>query len=396
MSDCRGMSINFQFASSESLLLFGIKLPRAEGGGGTSTVRHSLAVGAVDILPISNRELAGRFNMEKALTVFAGLIPRHPGKYSAVCSLNIASEHHSVVLFWPVIGENEDIEVSTMGNPVAEKTVFAAFLAAAPDFAGDAVQNWSQPKQDPPDVLCTTAAGRQVGLELTEWLDQGQIAEAKGMETIEESIRKAIRPEPPNNTEHIHFAWLLTLPRARVKPADAGMFRTELLQLVDEVDHRWDAEQFWQSPQGCWWTDFGRYPVLGKYLSQVHFFPRSAFRNWSSTKGGQHWLTFPMRGGAYSEDSMVAALQDRLADKIQKYVARPDGLDEFDLLVHYDLAWVYNSPVETLTFKFADAARAGTDFIGDDPGAFDRIFLFVPHNEAQAVFRLYPRGAGSR
>ena len=93
---------------------------------------------------------------------------------------------------------------------------------------------------------------------------------------------------------------------------------------------------------------------------------------------------------------MVAALQDRLADKIQKYVARPDGLDEFDLLVHYDLAWVYNSPVETLTFKFADAARAGTDFIGDDPGAFDRIFLFVPHNEAQAVFRLYPRGAGSR
>jgi hypothetical protein len=47
--------------------------------------------------------------------------------------------------------------------------------------------------------------------------------------------------------------------------------------------------------------------------------------------------------------------------------------------------------VETLTFKFADAARAGAEFIGDDPGAFDRIFLFVPHNDAQKVFRLYPR-----
>ena len=53
------------------------------------------------------------------------------------------------------------------------------------------------------------------------------------------------------------------------------------------------------------------------------------------------------------------ALKAHLADKIQKYVGRPPGLDEFDLLVHYDLAWAYNRPVETLTFKFAGAARAG-------------------------------------
>ena len=98
-----------------------------------------------------------------------------------------------------------------------------------------------------------------------------------------------------------------------------------------------------------------------------------------------------MPGGAYSEDSMVAALKTRLADKIQKYAARPSGLDEFDLLVHYDLAWAYNSPVETLTFKFGDAACAGAEFIGDDSGAFDRIFLFVPHNDKQKVFQLYPR-----
>ena len=281
-----------------------------------------------------------------------------------------------------------------MGNPVAEKNTFAAFLAAVPEFAGEAVQNWCQPKEDPPDVLCTTTSGHQVGLELTGWLDDGQIADAKSTESIEDTIRKAIRPEPPNNTEHIHLAWLLTLPKARVKPADAGTFRTELLQLVDEVDSRWNGEEDWQSPQGCWWRDFSRYPTLGKYLSEVRFFPRSAFRTWSSTKGGQHWLTFPMPGGAYSEESMVAALKGRLAGKIQKYAARPGSLDEFDLLVHYDLAWAYNSPVETLTFKFADAARAGADFIGDDPGAFDRIFLFVPHNETQKVFQLYPRGAG--
>jgi hypothetical protein len=47
--------------------------------------------------------------------------------------------------------------------------------------------------------------------------------------------------------------------------------------------------------------------------------------------------------------------------------------------------------VETLTFKFVNAARAAADFIEDDPGVFDRIFLFVPHETQQKVFQLYPR-----
>lgn len=205
-----------------------------------------------------------------------------------------------------------------MGNPIAEKNTFTAFLNAAPEFAGDAIAGWSQPKQDPPDVLCTTVAGCHVGLELTEWLDQGQITRAKGMEAIETSILKALGPEPPNNTEHIHVAWLLTLPKARVKPADAGAFRGEPLKLVEETDTRWDVEEDWQFPQGCCWTDFSCYPILAKYLSQVQFFPRSAFPGWSSTKGGQCWLTFPCRGGSYSEDSMVAALSARLGDKIRE------------------------------------------------------------------------------
>jgi hypothetical protein len=171
-----------------------------------------------------------------------------------------------------------------------------------------------------------------------------------------------------------------------------GAFRAELLKLVEEVDGRWDGEEEWQSPQRCWWTDFSRYPTLAKYLSQVRFFPRSRFGGSSSNKGGQGWLTFPCRGGAYSERSMVEALLARLSGKIQKHAARPVGLNEFHLLVHYDLAWAYNSPVEALNFKFADAACAGADFVADDPGAFDRIFLFVPHSdESQKVFQLYPR-----
>lgn len=281
-----------------------------------------------------------------------------------------------------------------MGNPVAEKNVFAEFLSAAPNFSGEAVASWGQPKEDPPDVLCTTLSGRNVGLELTEWLDQGQMSEAKAVESIERSILAAVQPEPPNNTEHIHFAQLIALPKARVKPADASAFRTEFLVLIEHVDKRWDTEEWWQSPYGCLWNDFSGYAKLGRYLSAIHFFPRSAFRQWSSTKGGQNWLTVPPRGGPYSEDSMVDALLKRLEGKIQKYAALPAGLDEFHLLVHYDLAWAYNSPVETPWFKFADAAGAGADFVADDPGAFDRIFLFVPHEASQRVFQLYPRGEG--
>ncbi len=93
-----------------------------------------------------------------------------------------------------------------MGNQRAEKETFAAFLAAAPEFSGEVMRDWYQPKQDPPDVQCTTISGRNIGLELTGWIDEEQTANAKGMELIENSISKAIDPEPPNNTEHIHFA----------------------------------------------------------------------------------------------------------------------------------------------------------------------------------------------
>lgn len=231
-------------------------------------------------------------------------------------------------------------------------------------------------------------AGLQVGLELTGWVVNRQIADAKADDAIEQSIRKAIHPEPPNNTEHIHIAWLIPQAKALTTTETPRLFRTELMVLVGEVDRRWNREMESQSPQGCWWTDLSRYPTLGKYLSLVEFFPRSSLREWSSTEG---WLIFLSRGGSYSELSMVEALLVCIGAKIRKYSGRPPGLDAFHLLIHYDLAWAYNTPAETLHSKFADAARISGDFIGDDPGVFGQIFLFVPHTDGpQRVFQLYP------
>ena len=65
-------------------------------------------------------------------------------------------------------------------------------------------------------------------------------------------------------------------------------------------------------------------------------------------------------------------------------------MDEFHLLIHYNQALLFNSPVETFFFKFEDAARAGSAFIGDDPGILAKIFLIRAFRPGERVFQLYP------
>jgi hypothetical protein len=283
------------------------------------------------------------------------------------------------------------IEEVLVGNPALERAAFRGFLDAEPLFAGEAISEWDLAPSDPPDVLCKTSTGRRVGLELTGWLNEDQIAAAKGIDAAQGTFLRAIAPEPPNDTEEVGMVWLSPRAKARVKPADAGPFRAELLRLVQDVDAAWSKPGGRPSPQGERRNVFSQYPMLARYLEQVKFFPRYAFGSGPFLKGGRHWLTFPCRGGAYSSEPMVEALKERIADKVGRYGQRPGDLEEFDLLVHYDLAWEYNTPVETPAFSYADAASEAADFIDGDPGVFDKIFVFVPHAEGKTVFRVYPR-----
>jgi hypothetical protein len=284
----------------------------------------------------------------------------------------------------------------SMGNPAAERQIFEAFLRAAPDFAGEALQDWKHPATDPPDILCTTISGRIIGVELGEWLSEDQMREAKGLESIQTSILEAIGEQPDNASQNIYYVWLHPRARARVKPADALAFRQEIFKVVSDVDLRWDQEEEWQSSQGCFVQDFAAYPTLAKYLQSLTFFPRrqcrpdgAIERTWPP---GVPWLTFRAPGGAYSEVAMVEALCALLAKKSEKYEAKPPQaqMDDFYLLIHYNQALLYNTPVETLRFKFADAARAGTAFIADDPGIFNKIFLLLAIEPGERVFQLYP------
>jgi hypothetical protein len=161
-------------------------------------------------------------------------------------------------------------------------------------FADVAVQKWSQPANDPPDIECYLFDGSKVGLELTSWLDKDQISRAKQAEKIEEPFRRFLRFEP-NNTENFYFVVIST--KKRLQKVDESKFRLDLLALISELDKRWNKEPDWQSPQGFSWSDFKGYPILEKYVEGLDIQPRMPSRPSTENKGRPGWLQFPLRGG---------------------------------------------------------------------------------------------------
>ena len=270
-----------------------------------------------------------------------------------------------------------------------EASVFAAFLSEAPAFLGERVTNWTQPADDPPDILCDTESGNRVGIELGTWLHEDQMRIEKKRESIEESYRVPIGRQPSDTFNNFKFAWLNDRKPIRLRTADSAVFREELLSLATEIDQRWTSRSDSQSPQGYDHSDFSGCPMLSKYLGSITFFPVTAGRD----SGGiweKPWFMFRARGGAYSPDPMLEALVTILAKKIEKYESKPPGMSEFHLLIHYDQAWQYNTPVETPSFSFMDAAKFAAQSVETDRGIFDKIFLYVGIQGSESVFQIAP------
>jgi hypothetical protein len=133
-----------------------------------------------------------------------------------------------------------------------------------------------------------------------------------------------------------------------------------------------------------------QYPILAKYLDSLDVHPRMPSVPSTMEKGGFGWLTIEPRGGPYRPDEMVDALCNRVQDKITKYSSKPRGLDEFHLLVHYDKALAYNTPVIAIDFGYSEAVKAVAARIGNAVGVFDRIFVYVSMIKNQKVFRMWP------
>jgi hypothetical protein len=89
---------------------------------------------------------------------------------------------------------------------------------------------------------------------------------------------------------------------------------------------------------------------------------------------------------------MVAALKKRLTKKREKYRSNAilNSLAQAVLIIHYDQALIYNTPVETPHFKFVDAIEMARVFLGGDAGCFSRIFVLIALEPGGQVIPLYP------
>jgi hypothetical protein len=278
-----------------------------------------------------------------------------------------------------------------------ERAIFEAFLRVAPDFAGEKIVEWKQPEdeRDFPDVVCICASGRRVGVELGEWLHEDQIRAAKGRERIQKTILRAVGEQGDNQTRNIYAVYLFPKPKAHIKPADAASFRSQLFRYIEETDQRWPNERFWQSPQRYRASneELAGHSVLQRYLNAVHFDPSERYegrlpngrrvkRHWPA---GQDWIRFLPRGGSFSHDPMFQALVELLLEKKEHYGGSGTGFDHLCLIIYYNSAVIYNTPAETLDFKFPDAVQAAKQFIGDDQDPFDKILVFIAVNEGRVL-----------
>jgi hypothetical protein len=258
-----------------------------------------------------------------------------------------------------------------MGNPAEERRIFTAFVNDCPSFAGSPVNTWAPPPEDPPDIHCSLEDGRSIGVGLTNWLDEKQIAEAKGQESMEEPFRRAPYMVP-NETLNFEQVWMRV--RGRLRKGDEAALKDEMTHLVLDLDKKWGTELDSQMP---YWDEFTGYPTLARYLVRVEFFKRRP-RRFTGGPSQLGWLTFRCRGGAYSPHWMVETLYGNIKAKIDKYSAKPPGLSAFFLLVHYDFkAYAYNFPVEGIGISYPEAVDKVSRRLGGAKGVFDEIFVYI-------------------
>ena|SRR6266568_1397368 len=266
-----------------------------------------------------------------------------------------------------------------MASAAVEQKVFGAFVALLPNFAGRPVK--CARGANPPDFLCTDFSGVQIGVELSEWLNQAQIARQRPRYQLEREYRQAIdsRSVPP--PMNIGGVWLFA--PWRLSRSDSEAFCTELYALINYLDSNWSSLKDHDNPQGAIIRDFSGYPVVAKYLSSLMCWAR-AYR---TATPGHEWITFMPHGGSYGTQSAVHALEISLQRKTAMYptLKTTAGLAELHLLLYYDQGWAFNTPFDAPGFGFPEIASHLRRVAAADHGPFNRIFLFIPAKQQLAT-----------
>jgi hypothetical protein len=280
-----------------------------------------------------------------------------------------------------------------------ERTAWDGFRNAAPRFAGESLAADGD-GPDPPDVICVSASGRRIGVELTKWVEHDQIIRGKSRESFENSYLKIINSREEPIPERM--GWVLLNPKPeRVRPEHEAQFRREMFAFLakeNAIAERSPNVQeapplpapLWNTPQGAPVEGFAGFPLLEEYLNDVWIFPRTRL---ATAPAGFEWIMFRSRGGVYTPDWMVQAAVDRIRDKIKKYedgsLRAQHSLAEFDLLCFYcDEALLHNTPTDGIGFGFPQLAASVSRALAGAPNIFDKIFLFHPYEE-QKVIQVY-------
>jgi hypothetical protein len=274
----------------------------------------------------------------------------------------------------------------------AERLNFDAFRKAWPNFAGRPLKSFRR-GGDPPDFLCFDHTRKRIGVELVEWLEQGQTAREKARYGLEQGYLRVIRSDKRAAPKHIGRVFLYAKKGKRLSTGRAKQFQKELYNFIASVNNRWPTNPEWTNPQGQDFTDFRGSPALAEHLAMLVFFSRGRFNAYPNVE----WICFEAHGCAFSYQWMVDALLANIKKKIQKY-RKPDNkkqlraqrLDEFDLLAYYDQAALYNTPYSGIGFGFADVASVVHGYLAGTQHPFDKVFLFSPLERESQVIEVWP------
>jgi hypothetical protein len=285
-----------------------------------------------------------------------------------------------------------------------EREAWMGFITAAPQFTGEKIASWVD-GPDPPDVLCMSASGKKIGVELTKWVQQAQLQDAISRKHLEDTFLTVIASENQPRPEdigcvHLHDRSL------KIAQKDARNFRCQVFELLAAENGKpapvpldtgalipagyWNTVQNWNNQQGAKVSDFAAYPTLKKYLKDLWIFPRQGPQE---LLPGEPWICFELNGGSYSPNWMAQAACCNTWKKIIKYetegIPAKQGLDEFYLVCFYcDEALLNNTPIGGPGFGFEQIAAQIERALSCAPRVFDGVFLYHPHEKLK-VLRVY-------
>jgi hypothetical protein len=261
-----------------------------------------------------------------------------------------------------------------------ERALFRAFRRACPRFAGEEIRSWRPAGPDPPDLICFTASGKRVGVEISQWAHQQQFSAAKSRKRIEHKLLEAIGvPQPINKSQNIQLVVFFPKATLPIAPPQCPGFRESLRRLIKHADETWPTKR---PPQPYGSERLRCFAPLDKYFECVRFAPGKPLSrgiDWIVPGGPVMW---------FDDRTMVEPLLELIQKKQVKCRRLKTPCKELHLIIAYDQALPYCSPICTPCHPIDEIAKEAANTFAADPGPFTGAFLFVALEPGTRVYRL--------